>query len=167
MEVVGVLFRGVIAVRTIARAVAALIQGEDVEARGEMIRRLLPHATIARGGMEEDQRRLRPRPFVVMHLQAIRQDHVLLFHGFPPFHRATARRHYRSSRYRIFAITGSSWSAHEEGEMATVTVHGDAAGFKQEITAGIHRLGADEPIADGGTDTGPSPYDLLLAALGA
>src|SRR6266850_2488723 len=51
--------------------------------------------------------------------------------------------------------------------MATVTVHGDATGFKQQMTAGIHRLGADEPIADGGTDTGPSPYDLLLAALGA
>jgi len=45
--------------------------------------------------------------------------------------------------------------------MATVTVHGDATGFKQQMTAGIHRLGADEPIADGGTDTGPSPYDLL------
>jgi putative redox protein len=51
--------------------------------------------------------------------------------------------------------------------MATVTVHGDAPGFKQEITAGIHRLGSDEPIADGGTDAAPSPYDLLLAALGA
>ena len=51
--------------------------------------------------------------------------------------------------------------------MATVTVHGDARGFAQEVTAGIHRLGADEPVADGGTDVGPSPYDLLLAALGA
>ncbi len=51
--------------------------------------------------------------------------------------------------------------------MATVTVHGDAAGFKQEIIAGTHEISADEPIADGGTDAGPSPYDLLLAALGA
>jgi len=51
--------------------------------------------------------------------------------------------------------------------MATVTVHGDASGFKQEIIAGTHRLSSDEPIADGGNDVGPSPYDLLLAALGA
>ncbi len=51
--------------------------------------------------------------------------------------------------------------------MATVVVQGDASGFRQELIAGIHRLTADEPAADGGTDTGPSPYDLLLAALGA
>jgi putative redox protein len=49
----------------------------------------------------------------------------------------------------------------------TVTVHGSAAGFAQTIAAGRHRLTADEPTAQGGTDTGPDPYDLLLAALGS
>jgi len=39
--------------------------------------------------------------------------------------------------------------------------------FAQAIQAGKHRLAADEPAAMGGTDTGPSPYDLLLAGLGA
>jgi uncharacterized OsmC-like protein/alpha-beta hydrolase superfamily lysophospholipase len=39
--------------------------------------------------------------------------------------------------------------------------------FQQEITTGKHRLFADEPVAAGGLDTGPGPYDLLLAALGA
>jgi uncharacterized OsmC-like protein len=48
-----------------------------------------------------------------------------------------------------------------------VIVRGDAAGFAQEIHVGPHRLAADEPIDVGGKDTGPSPYDLLLAALGS
>ena len=39
--------------------------------------------------------------------------------------------------------------------------------FQQEITVGSHRLVADEPIAAGGEDTGPGPYDFLLAGLGA
>ena len=52
-------------------------------------------------------------------------------------------------------------------EAGVVVVRGSAAGFAQEIRAGRHRLLADEPVADGGTDTGPSPYDLLLGALGA
>lgn len=50
---------------------------------------------------------------------------------------------------------------------ANVVVTGSAAGFAQEIQAGKHRFTADEPAAAGGTDTGPGPYDLLLAALGA
>jgi len=37
----------------------------------------------------------------------------------------------------------------------------------QEIIVGRHRLSADEPVAAGGSGTGPNPYDLLLAALGA
>ncbi len=40
-------------------------------------------------------------------------------------------------------------------------------GYQTEIIAGSHRLLADEPIAVGGSDTGPTPYDYLLAALGA
>ena len=39
--------------------------------------------------------------------------------------------------------------------------------FQQEITAGTHCFLADEPVAAGGLDSGPGPYDLLLAALGA
>jgi putative redox protein len=39
--------------------------------------------------------------------------------------------------------------------------------FAQDIHAGRHRLRADEPVAIGGADTGPTPYDLLLASLGA
>jgi putative redox protein len=46
-------------------------------------------------------------------------------------------------------------------------VRGSASGFPQEITVGRHQFVADEPLSFGGTDTGPSPYDLLISALGA
>jgi uncharacterized OsmC-like protein/fermentation-respiration switch protein FrsA (DUF1100 family) len=39
--------------------------------------------------------------------------------------------------------------------------------FQQTVTIGPHRLLADEPVTAGGEDTGPGPYDLLLAGLGA
>jgi putative redox protein len=39
--------------------------------------------------------------------------------------------------------------------------------FQQEIFAGRHHLTADEPVNVGGLDSGPGPYELLLAALGA
>ena len=48
-----------------------------------------------------------------------------------------------------------------------VIVRGSATGFGQEIQIGSHRLTADEPVSFGGTHKGPSPYDLLLAALGS
>ena len=46
-------------------------------------------------------------------------------------------------------------------------VRGAADGFAQEIVAGPHHLRSDEPTSVGGTDTGPTPYDLLLGALGS
>jgi putative redox protein len=49
----------------------------------------------------------------------------------------------------------------------TVTVTEAGSGtYTQQITAGDHRLVADEPKPIG-DDAGPTPYDLLLAALGA
>ena len=48
-----------------------------------------------------------------------------------------------------------------------VVVRGSGLGFAQEISTRAHRLVADEPLSHGGTDTGPTPYDLLLAALGS
>jgi putative redox protein len=39
--------------------------------------------------------------------------------------------------------------------------------FQQEVIVGPHRLLADEPVKDGGLGSGPGPYDLLAAALGA
>src|SRR5438128_10832224 len=40
-------------------------------------------------------------------------------------------------------------------------------GYAQRIRSEQHELAADEPAKKGGTDTGPSPYALVLAGLGA
>ena len=50
---------------------------------------------------------------------------------------------------------------------ADVIVWSDGNGFAQQIVAVSHRLRGDEPESAGGSDTGPSPYDFLLAALGS
>jgi len=39
--------------------------------------------------------------------------------------------------------------------------------FQQTVSIGPHRLLADEPVPAGGEDTGPGPYDFVLAGLGA
>lgn len=48
-----------------------------------------------------------------------------------------------------------------------VVVRGTGDTFLQEISAGIHRFHADEPISVGGADAAPDPYDYLMASLGA
>jgi uncharacterized OsmC-like protein/pimeloyl-ACP methyl ester carboxylesterase len=39
--------------------------------------------------------------------------------------------------------------------------------FQQTVSIGPHLLLADEPVAAGGDDSGPGPYDFVLAGLGA
>src|SRR5947208_11994787 len=50
--------------------------------------------------------------------------------------------------------------------LASVSVNGEA-GYAQTVTASQHQFASDEPVKRGGADTGPSPFELLLAALGA
>src|SRR5215471_13034368 len=50
----------------------------------------------------------------------------------------------------------------------TVVVRETGQGrFQQAIAVGSHRFVADEPVDVGGLDSGPGPYDLVLAGLGA
>jgi uncharacterized OsmC-like protein len=55
----------------------------------------------------------------------------------------------------------------EEITSADVIVWSEGSTFAQQIVAGRHRFTGDEPESAGGSDTGPSPYDFLLAALGS
>jgi putative redox protein len=66
------------------------------------------------------------------------------------------------------ATRAASTFAPGGGDPGVVTVRETRQGrLQQEITAGAHRLLADEPVNAGGGDSGPNPYDFLLAALGA
>ena len=51
-------------------------------------------------------------------------------------------------------------------EGTVIVTDSSAGGYTQHIAAGHHRLVADEPRPIG-NDFGPTPYDLLLGALGA
>ncbi|HMB92446.1 MAG TPA: bifunctional alpha/beta hydrolase/OsmC family protein [Rhodothermales bacterium] len=48
-----------------------------------------------------------------------------------------------------------------------VVVRLDAPGFRTEMLANGFPLVADEPLSVGGTNTGPTPYDYVVAGLGA
>ena len=67
-----------------------------------------------------------------------------------------------------------SASRHDRGALegsvspGTVVVASTGIGsFQQLLLDGRHALYADEPRSAGGDDTGPSPYELLLMALGS
>ena len=63
------------------------------------------------------------------------------------------------------AATVVATAATDEREWITASV--GPSGYRTEITAGPHRFYADEPVPLGGTGTGPTPYELLLGALGS
>src|SRR5687768_14860052 len=67
------------------------------------------------------------------------------------------------------AASGSARAAAAAGESggAWVSAHTGPDGYRTEITAAGHTLIADESGGVGGSNAGPSPYDLLLAAIGA
>lgn len=51
--------------------------------------------------------------------------------------------------------------------IATAMVASEERPYAVHVDAGGHALRADEPVAHGGGDTGPPPFGLLLAGLGA
>ena len=73
-----------------------------------------------------------------------------------------------ASRYVHIEDAGSS-APMLRAQPGTVVVAETGEGkFAQAVSVGgTHALLADEPVTHGGNDTGPSPYDYLLAGLGA
>lgn len=75
----------------------------------------------------------------------------------------------------VIAAWASRFAKHPEAETLAphdapngVAVRETGAGkFQNDIVVGKHHLLADEPENVGGDDTGPSPYELLNAALGS
>ena len=67
---------------------------------------------------------------------------------------------------RYLDATPAAASAGVEPRVVRVTETREGK-FQQAITMGPHKIIADEPVAVGGLDSGPGPYDLLLAGLGA
>ena len=61
------------------------------------------------------------------------------------------------SRTATAAETGGRW----------VTARTRAGSYRTEIAAAGHTVVADEPATDGGANGGPSPYELLLSAIGS
>jgi putative redox protein len=56
---------------------------------------------------------------------------------------------------------------HEAHTVADATTRIGTDRYHVDIQAGQHRLGADEPVDNGGADSGPAPFGLLLSGLGA
>lgn len=86
----------------------------------------------------------------------------------------------RDAEYAASVLAAWAWRYLPEAPPSLATTDGDtlaegqvevaetgAGPFANEVRAGRHRLRADEPTRLGGTDTGPTPYDFLLASLGA
>ncbi len=71
-----------------------------------------------------------------------------------------------ASRYVTSEATLEASASNADPDAVTVSETHEGK-FQQAVRSGRHNLLADEPVAQGGDDTGPGPYDFLSIALGA
>jgi putative redox protein len=71
-----------------------------------------------------------------------------------------------SERY-VDAATAQPATDPSEAPRNVVVRETRASKFQQTVATGPHQMLADEPVAAGGQDSGPGPYDFVLAGLGA
>ena len=73
----------------------------------------------------------------------------------------------RPARTSSIPDRDGAMSDDREHTIATATVTSEDKPYGVRIDAGGHALRADEPAGQGGADTGPAPFGLLLSGLGA
>ncbi|MDQ3607268.1 MAG: alpha/beta fold hydrolase [Gemmatimonadota bacterium] len=156
----------------------------DIGGRSFRVRKQLLN-DLRSGNLEEDLRELQ-RPLLIFH-SALDQS-VGIENAAEIFHAARHPKSFisldkanhlltdeRDSRYVAMALAG--WASRylpepavttpEELRDARVMTTTGNTGYLTEIMAGGHGLIADEPVGVGGGDAGPTPYDLIMAALGS
>jgi len=72
-----------------------------------------------------------------------------------------------AERYLDIPAAERAEETHDVPPGEVVVAESGEGRYRQTISAGRHRLVADEPATVGGDDAGPGPYDYLLTALGA
>jgi putative redox protein len=72
-----------------------------------------------------------------------------------------------ASARRGFPAKDGVMSDDRDHTIATATVTSEETPYGVRISTGGHAVRADEPVDQGGADTGPAPFGLLLSGLGA
>src|SRR5580704_12461593 len=101
-----------------------------------------------------------PKSFVSLadadHLLSRRRDAIYAAHVIAAW----------AERY-VGTANAKEQTAMNEDQRSVVVTETREGKFQQSVAIGPHHFLADEPVVAGGLDTGPSPYELLIAGLGA